>query len=131
MQRNINAADLLRKALVVARKRKVTDIEAWLTNELNGYPEGATVPAYRYLRGELKVRSAPCSVFRGITSCIDTSERRCHMFFALIRAFYPNAQEGTYPVPAGARNSCRLTLATARRTSVSNSAENYAEEKRG
>ncbi|HEL2982123.1 TPA: hypothetical protein UMU63_002761 [Stenotrophomonas maltophilia] len=57
LDRTVSAADLLRKALVVARKLKVTDLVDWLTYELNGYPEGADVPEYRKLRGELKVHN--------------------------------------------------------------------------
>jgi hypothetical protein len=57
LDKSVNTADLLRKALVVARKLKVTDIVEWLTHELNGYPEGAEVPEYRKLKGELKVHN--------------------------------------------------------------------------
>jgi hypothetical protein len=57
LNKSVNTADLLRKALVVARKLKVTDIVEWLTNELNGYPKGASVPEYRMLKGELKVHN--------------------------------------------------------------------------
>ena len=54
LDKSIPVADLLRKALVVARKLKVIDIVEWLGHELNGY-DGAKVPQYRKLRGELKV----------------------------------------------------------------------------
>lgn len=57
LDKSVSAVDLLRKALVVARKLKVTDLIDWLTHELNGYPEGAEVPEYRKLRGELKVHN--------------------------------------------------------------------------
>src|SRR5688500_7216002 len=57
LDKSVGAADLLRKALVVARKLKVTDIVEWLSDELNGYPEGKEVPQYRKLRGELKVHN--------------------------------------------------------------------------
>src|SRR4051812_19907084 len=46
--------DLLRKAMLVARKLRVNDIEQWLSNELNGYPKGTEVPEYRVLSGSLK-----------------------------------------------------------------------------
>lgn len=55
LEKTVPTTDLLRKAMVVARKLRVTDIEQWISHELNGYPEGAEVPAYRYLRGEPKV----------------------------------------------------------------------------
>lgn len=54
IDQTINVSTLLRKALVVAKKLKITDIELWLSNELNGYPAGSEVPQYRYIRGELK-----------------------------------------------------------------------------
>lgn len=57
LDKSVGTADLLRKALVVARKLKVTDIVEWLSNELNGYPEGTEVPEYRKLRGELKAHN--------------------------------------------------------------------------
>ncbi|HSQ61100.1 MAG TPA: hypothetical protein VLT84_11855 [Acidobacteriota bacterium] len=44
---------LLRKALVVARKLRVKDFEEWIGHELDGYPEGATYPAYRKVRGRV------------------------------------------------------------------------------
>ncbi len=54
---SVSTADLLRKALVTARKLKTIDIVEWLSHELNGYPEGSDVPEYRKLRGELKVHN--------------------------------------------------------------------------
>lgn len=57
LDKSVSATDLLRKALVVARKLKVTDLVEWLTHELNGYPDGVEVPEYRQLRGELKVHN--------------------------------------------------------------------------
>lgn len=58
---SVTTADLLRKALVTARKLKTNDIVEWLSRELNGYPDDADVPDYRVLRGELKVHNP----FRG------------------------------------------------------------------
>lgn len=55
LEKTVSTTDLLRKAMVVARKLRVTDIEQWISHELNGYPEGSEVPSYRYLRGEPKV----------------------------------------------------------------------------
>ncbi|WP_117144351.1 hypothetical protein [Pseudomonas coronafaciens] len=53
LDRTIHITDLLRKALLVSRKLKITDIEEWLSDELNGY-QGKQVPSYRTVRGELK-----------------------------------------------------------------------------
>lgn len=50
---NIRITDLLRKALLVSRKLKIEDLQAWLSDELNGYGAG-TLPTYRMVTGELK-----------------------------------------------------------------------------
>ncbi len=54
LDRSISAADLLRKALVVARKLKMEDIQPWLKNELNGYSNTEEIPEYRSVHGEIK-----------------------------------------------------------------------------
>ena len=53
LDRGIHITDLLRKALLVSRKLKIKDIEAWINNELNGYTENS-IPDYRIVYGELK-----------------------------------------------------------------------------
>ena len=50
---NVSTADLLRRALVVARRLDVPDLVDWITSELNGYR--GDVPDYRCLFGELMV----------------------------------------------------------------------------
>jgi hypothetical protein len=47
--------ELLRKTWFIARKLKVEPLRLWADNELNGYKDGQTVPAYRALRGEVMV----------------------------------------------------------------------------
>jgi hypothetical protein len=49
---SIATADLLRRALVVARRLDVPDLIAWINSELNGYREGE-VPEYRRVQGQL------------------------------------------------------------------------------
>jgi hypothetical protein len=52
---NISVTNLLRKALVVAKKLNLTDFEHWISLELNGYYEAdSTLPKYRYVVGQLK-----------------------------------------------------------------------------
>ncbi len=46
-------ADILRKALVVARKLAVSDLRDWISNELNGYTGTEDLPSYRWLHGAL------------------------------------------------------------------------------
>ena len=47
-------SDLLRKALVVAKKLNIEEIQSWIKCELNGYKKGDDIPEYRILRGEVK-----------------------------------------------------------------------------
>lgn len=49
----VSTADLLRRALVVARRLAVPELVDWINSELNGYT--GEVPDYRELRGQLKV----------------------------------------------------------------------------
>lgn len=75
LDKSVGTADLLRKAVVVARKLKVTDLAEWLSHELNGYPEGKDVPEYRSLRGELKVHNP----FRGWIPLIIQDARQAEL----------------------------------------------------
>lgn len=50
----IELSDILRKAHVVAKKLKLSDIDKWINNELNGYKIGNEIPDYRKLKGETK-----------------------------------------------------------------------------
>ncbi|QDV12797.1 hypothetical protein CA51_26830 [Rosistilla oblonga] len=47
--------ELLRKALIVAKKLGLPEFASWIDNELNGYPN-TIVPAYRKIRGTLRAR---------------------------------------------------------------------------
>jgi hypothetical protein len=56
LDRKVPVSDLLRKAMVVARKLKVRELEKWIGNELGGYTGDADeVPSYRRLTGQVKV----------------------------------------------------------------------------
>lgn len=46
--------DLLRKALVVARKLQLTDFEDWIARELDGYKLTRDVPPYRVIHGGIR-----------------------------------------------------------------------------
>jgi hypothetical protein len=48
----VSTADLLRRALVVARRLAVPELVDWINSELTGYKSGE-VPDYRQLRGQL------------------------------------------------------------------------------
>jgi len=47
-------SELLRKAMVVARKLALKDFSAWVESEMRGYALGKDVPEYRRIHGELK-----------------------------------------------------------------------------
>lgn len=51
---NSDILALLRKALLVARKLKLTQFGEWIDNELNGYKSPDDVPEYRNVIGEVK-----------------------------------------------------------------------------
>lgn len=57
LDKTTSAGDLLRKALLVARKLRLTDFEKWANDELNGYSEGSTIPPYRQVMGEVVVHN--------------------------------------------------------------------------
>lgn len=54
LDRKVLVSDLLRKALVVARKLGLKDFEEWVSLELNGYRGGKDIPDYREIRGEVR-----------------------------------------------------------------------------
>lgn len=54
LDRKVPVTDLLRKALVVAKKLKISELEEWITKELSGYSETDTVPDYRVIRGQVR-----------------------------------------------------------------------------
>ncbi len=51
----ISVANLLRKALVVARKLNIEEIQGWIELELNGYGKQSDYPEYRVVTGEVQV----------------------------------------------------------------------------
>jgi len=52
LDKNVRVSDLLRKALVVARKLKLTEFQEWIEKELNGYKN--QVPDYRIVTGKVR-----------------------------------------------------------------------------
>ncbi len=50
---SVSTLDILRKALVVARKLNLKDFEHWIKLELDGYPS-EDVPDYRRTQGQLR-----------------------------------------------------------------------------
>ncbi|MHB9134668.1 MAG: AbiTii domain-containing protein [Armatimonadota bacterium] len=54
MENNSTVSELLRKALVVAKKLRIADFEIWVSHELNGYPTNTEIPEYREVVGSIK-----------------------------------------------------------------------------
>lgn len=49
----VPTSELLRKALVVARKLEIPEFRDWISLEIQGYPDGEKTPGYRMVYGEL------------------------------------------------------------------------------
>jgi hypothetical protein len=51
---NCDVVNILRKAHLIATKLKLADFDRWIQHELNGYPNQASCPEYRKIRGSLE-----------------------------------------------------------------------------
>jgi AbiTii len=51
---HVRVSDLLRKALVVAKKLGIQEFQTWADHELNGYSQEEKIPDYRYLQGQIR-----------------------------------------------------------------------------
>ena len=54
LDRAVRVSDLLRKALVVARKLGLREFQTWTEKELSGYGKADDVPEYREVSGEIR-----------------------------------------------------------------------------
>ena len=54
LDRSVSVTDLLRKSLVVSRKLRLGEFEAWINSELIGYGSQDEVPLYRKVKGSVK-----------------------------------------------------------------------------
>ncbi len=54
MNPQTKVTDLLRKALVVARKLEINELRQWVEEEVRGYAEPERIPDYRVIKGEVK-----------------------------------------------------------------------------
>ncbi|MBW4558209.1 MAG: hypothetical protein KME59_20210 [Trichormus sp. ATA11-4-KO1] len=57
LESSVSVLNLLRKALVVAKKLGIEEFKQWVELELDGYSEEVNIPDYRLLVGELKARN--------------------------------------------------------------------------
>lgn len=51
---HVSILEVLRKALVVARKLSLSEAQVWIEKELNGYKSGDEAPPYRLLTGQIR-----------------------------------------------------------------------------
>ena len=51
---DIPLSDLLRKALIVARKLKIKEFDDWISKELEGYSDNSEIPDYREMVGVIE-----------------------------------------------------------------------------
>jgi hypothetical protein len=54
LDQNISTLDIMRKALVVAKKLGLADFYKWVSKEIEGYKVGEDVPDYRMVHGAIK-----------------------------------------------------------------------------
>ena len=74
----IPITELLRKALLVARKLQIKNAEEWILLEMNGYGSDDKVPAYRMLRGRVMGESP----YHGTRPIIFESKEEQELFSA-------------------------------------------------
>lgn len=60
LDKNSSVSHILRIALVVAVKLNLTDFKQWIDNELNGYPDAASLPQYRFVVGIMRSYNPHC-----------------------------------------------------------------------
>jgi len=94
---NAKASDLLRKALVVARKLSLYEFQAWVENELNGYRGIPEIPEYREMSGQVRwfnpVHGWVPVIFEDRDDEAHFSKRRCLQSIAELE----NLTEGKTP----------------------------------
>lgn len=125
---SVSILEILRKALVVARKLGVKDFQAWIEKELNGYVDVASLPPCRVVHGLLKawdphregwipldmrdVRSAEiaskCYIRQSIGELEDLVRASNANNNVLIYPFSP-AQEQILGLPSGYRAACHVS----------------------
>lgn len=72
----VSILEVLRKALVVARKLSLTDAQTWIDKELSGYKSGDSPPPYRLVTGQIKARNPYVGWIPVIFQ--DSREESCH-----------------------------------------------------
>jgi hypothetical protein len=115
LDKSARVSDLLRKALLVARKLKVVDLESWILFELNGYTDGSKIPDYRWMRGEIKSLNPYNGMwlpimFRESQSEIHNSltKRQCSQAIAEIESLISTMKNGLLVMPYSSEIQAKL-----------------------
>lgn len=77
LEKDCDINQALRRAHAIAVKLSLTDMDSWIIDELNGYPEGKDVPPYRQAEGILKAKS-----FSGIWIPAVSSDEQFNYYFS-------------------------------------------------
>ena len=97
LDRGVRVSDLLRKALVVARKLDLREFQTWIEKELNGYGKGDEVPDFREMSGEVRgwnpVRGWIPLLFQDPKQGETLSHRKCGQSIAEIEHMLEGKQE--------------------------------------
>ena len=104
LDKNVDVSSLLRKAVVVSKKLGITEIEAWINQELSGYPaDEDAVPTYREVSGVIKVFNPyhgwqPLN-FGNADLGEDLSKRKISQAIGELVAIAENPKSGNLQVP--------------------------------
>lgn len=115
LDRSFPISDLLRKALVVARKLKITEFESWINSELNGYDKAENIPEYRLVHGTVEAWNP----FRGWQPVVfpehevqeRLSKRPCNQSVAEIESLISREEKGSVQMPYSAKTQQQLRKA--------------------
>ena len=93
-------SNLLRKALVVARKLEIKEFYTWIENELNGYKTGAESPNYREVMGRILVldpyRGWIPLLFTNREAELEFSKRNAGQSIAELENLLEKSSDGTF-----------------------------------
>ena len=121
LDRSVRVSDLLRKALVVARKLGLREFQTWIENELNGCSKGDDVPEYREMSGEVRgwnpLRGWIPIIFKDPKDGEILSRRKCGQSIAEIEHMLEGKKENSslqmpFPQDVQRRLSCGFDFET-------------------
>lgn len=104
LDRSVGIADLLRKALVVARKLNLLELQIWIEKELNGYGQTDNVPEYREVSGQVRAWNPSHGwvsvIFKESEQGERLSRRRCSQSIAeLEHLIKGHNEDGSFQMP--------------------------------